>query len=764
MFDHIRADFASVGIDEIVKKISLATAEIDGVEHVTLDLSLYAPAKVTSVDQENVTLFCNEWQCAVEIPLRNDALEDRIFFIKKTATGYAWTTCVDWLCDKDGLLPAFSMSAQALAGGWKKEVETDDYILEIDNKSITNRPDLWGHRGFARELAALLGKPLRPEKDFLVPLSILSFEDSYKATPEFPFALKKSDSKICNRLAALYVESVSHQACSVWMASRLLRVQARSIDCLVDATNYVMFDMGYPMHAFDANAFAMPCLEARMAKAGEQLTLLDGSTVTLTPDDLVIADGTTPLALAGVMGGRQTGVSSKTTAMVIEAGHFDATAIRLTAARFKQRTDASARFEKTLDPNQNVVALQRYIKILKDEKVSLKFSNTIVSLGKELQPRVIEFSHEFIQQRLGITLSPAFVKKSLSSIGMSVVRVGKGYTVTVPTFRSSKDVTIPEDIVEELLRLYGFDNIPLSLARINAAPTISTAVPKVRLIKNHLAFHAQMKEVENYMLYDNDFLKLIKYKIASGVRLANPLSEQRDTLVTSLIPHLLQNVHINMANHDALRFFEWARDWSLSGDKVVETRRCAGIFFDKKDIDFYEIKEQLATLFTALSMPVEWRKSTAVPVGGHKHQTADLYCGSERIGFVARVSQKVFSLVGAGDAWIFELNGDLLLEYSPVEQRFVSLPKFQASWLDISMMVPLSVAVGTLKAAIKKSDVRIFEVQLVDVFKKDEWKDSKSITMRFGMRDASKTLSKEDIDAGIQAVHKAVQQEGAQIR
>jgi phenylalanyl-tRNA synthetase beta chain len=347
---------------------------------------------------------------------------------------------------------------------------------------------------------------------------------------------------------------------------------------------------------------------------------------------------------------------------------------------------------------------------------------------------------------------------------MSVKRVGKQYFITVPTFRSSKDITTPEDIIEELLRFYGFDTIPLSLARINAVPIISTAVPKVRLIKNHLAFHSQMQEVENYMLYDNDFLKLIHYTINSGVKLANSLSQQRDTLVTSLVPHLLQNVHVNIANHDTLRFFEWARDWSLNNKKVVETRRCAGIFFDKKEVNFYEVKEHLTTLFTVLSMPIEWKKSTTIPAWSHKHQAADLYCGSQKIGFVGRVSQKVISLIGAGDAWIFELDGDQLLAYSAVEKRFVSLPKFQASWLDISMMVPLSVSVATLKNVIKRADVRIFEVHVVDIFKKDEWTESKSITMRFGMRDELKTLSKEAIDTGVQAVHKAVQQEGAQVR
>jgi phenylalanyl-tRNA synthetase beta subunit len=273
-----------------------------------------------------------------------------------------------------------------------------------------------------------------------------------------------------------------------------------------------------------------------------------------------------------------------------------------------------------------------------------------------------------------------------------------------------------------------------------------------------------MSEVENYMLYDNDFLKLIRWDVVEGVTLANSLSEQRGTLVTSLVPHLLQNVHSSSADHDTLRFFEWARDWSMHKGQVKETRRLAGIFFHKKSVDFYQVKEHITGLFESLAMPVTFKKSDTLVPWAHKYQCASVEYAGTPLGHIAKVSQKIMSLLGGGDACVFEIDGDALLNSELPDKIFAALPKFQSTWLDISMMVPLSVTVEKLSSALQASDSRVFEVQLVDIFKKDEWNDQKSVTMRFGLRDNNKTLSKEDIDAAYSAAHKAVAQQGAVIR
>ena len=763
MFDHIRADLKKVGIDAIVKKISSSTAEIDGIESVNLDLSDYTLATVVGVDDRGVTVESTEWKKTFTLSAREGALIGRVYFIKKQGDKVFWSQCTDWGAQKDGLVAAVFADKKVCAGGWKKLVETEDWILDIDNKSITNRPDLWGHRGFAREVSALLGLTFIPEKELHASLAVKAESSTFKPTKKIPYTFKNSAPQACNRLAALYIDSIENRPSSIGMATRLLRVNSKPIDLLVDATNYVMLDGGHPMHAFDPSTFG-PKLEACMATAGQELQLLDGTSIKLTHDDLIITDGTKPLALAGVMGGKGSGVSAATKSLIIEAAHFDATTVRVTATRHKQRTEASARFEKTLDPLANISALKRYVKILEDENVKFTTSETIVSLGKEPKPAIIQLSHEFIEQRLGITLTPAFIKKSLTSIGMSVAAVGKKYKVTVPTFRSSKDITIAEDIVEELLRLYGFDNIPLTLPRLQPGLAPRKAVFTVRKLKQYLAFNAGMSEVENYMLYDNDFLKLISWDVVNGVTLANSLSEQRGVLVTSLVPHLLQNVHSSAADHDALRFFEWARDWSMESNSVKETRRLAGIFFHKKTVDFYEVKEHITGLFESLSIPVEFKKSEKSLLWAHKYQCASVEYAGTHLGHVAKVSQKIMSLLGGGDACVFEIDGDALLNSELPDKIFKAVPKFQSTWLDISMMVPLSVSVDTLSKSIQASDARVFEVQLVDIFKKDEWNNQKSVTMRFGLRDANKTLSKEDIDAAYSAAQKSVALQGAVIR
>jgi len=763
IFDHLGADWKKFDVGTIVKKLNATTAEIEEVQKVQLNVNPFALATVKSVTKDLVTVECLEWNQTFKLSLRDDAQKGAHFLIKKDGKKIVWATLADWLCPKEGLLPAFACAQKDVSGGWKKQVEADDYILDVDNKSINNRPDLWGHRGFARELSALLNVPLIDEKKFLETLPIVAADKAYKATVKMPFTVKNSAPKLCRRFSSLYVESVEHRASSFWMAVRLTRIGVRAIDLLVDATNYVMLDIGQPIHAFDAKLFKDKTIEPRMAKKGEKLTLLDDSQLSLTTDDLVITDSKKPVALAGVMGGLKSGIAPTTTSMLIESANFDPIAVRLSAARHKQRTDASARFEKSLDPNQNVLGVQRFIKLLKDEKVPLKHSKALVSIGKKATPLKLKLDHTFIETGLGAPLKKGFVKKALESIGFSVVESKGTYTVTVPTFRSSKDVTIAHDVLEEIVRLFGFDNIPLALPIVQSVSRNQKTVNLVRTIKQQLAFDAQMHEVHNYMLYDNDFLKTINWKIKKGVKLANPLSEQRDTLVTSLVPHLLQNIKENSADHSNVRFFEWARFWCMNGKEVVETHSLAGIF-SAKAVDFYATKLYLQKLFVALHMPIEWEKAKTAPAWASKYQTADLYCGTQKIGTAGKVSQKILARMGGSDAFAFELDGNALLAFDPVKKRFKTVPKYQATWQDISMMVSTKITVKELTKAITQADKKIFKVQLVDVFKKDEWKNTKSITMRFGMRDTLKTLSKEVIDNGYSAVQKAVKQCGAEIR
>lgn len=273
IFDHLKADWKKYNVDHLVEQFNATTAEIEGFEKAELNLDIFALGKVIDFSDSGVTVECKEWKKQSTLSFRTDVKKGLYYLIKKDGT---WASMIDVHGDKEGLLPPFYCEEKESEGQWKKSIEKEDYILEVDNKSVTNRPDLWGHRGFAREFSAMLDIELVPETEFLASFSFEKVDQKFIATKDQPFSIINSAPKICKRFSALYVSEVQQRDSMLWMAIRLLRVDTRPIDFLVDATNYAMFDTGQPIHAFDADFITSEIIEPRCAKKGEKLTLLDG--------------------------------------------------------------------------------------------------------------------------------------------------------------------------------------------------------------------------------------------------------------------------------------------------------------------------------------------------------------------------------------------------------------------------------------------------------------------------------------------------------
>ncbi|NBQ17094.1 phenylalanine--tRNA ligase subunit beta [bacterium] len=779
IFDHLNASWTDYKVEDIVARFNMTTAEIEHIQEVTIDVDQFALAKVTEVHEDTVQIECSEWHLEYSMPLRTDAAVQKVYVIKKNNNNYAWATLADWHSStREGLIPAVCIKDAALLnGGWKKTFEVKDYSIEVDNKSITNRPDLWGHRGIAREIAAIYNLTLKSEKDFLASVPVLHKTTDFSATKtDLTKTSVNLATKNCSRVTIATLDNVDNQDSSLWMLARLARIDARPINFLVDATNYVMFDCGHPMHAFDAAYFMNNLLEVRMAKTGEKLVSLDGVDLELTDHDIIITDGKVPVSLAGIKGGISSGVSNATKSLIIEAACFDSGVIRLSAAHHKLRTEASTRFEKTLDPEQTVNALLRYINLLHKEGIVFTGAHEIVSVGAQVKPVIIELPHAFIESRLGVTLPQDSVVKLLKSIECQVsIQEGQAnthaqdalvYSVAVPSFRSSKDIKIPEDLVEEIGRLYGYNNLIALLPAMTLYPSVQKEQDRIDLIKNYLSSDAaRMQETQSYALFDNDFMQKIKWPVVNGLALRNPLTVQSDTMVTSLVPNLLKNVEENVANSNELRFFELAKIFNKYDQKVVEHNKLAGIFFKKhEEINFYQCKEYLQGLFKIVALPVVWKKSDKNLVWASKYQSADLYVGSTYIGSAGRASLRLMTALTHGSAFIFELDADFILSHKEVEPTFKQLPSYQATHLDISFMSPLSTTVADIEQIIAASDTRIFEVAFIDQFQKPEWENQKSLTFRFGLRDSSKSLSKDDIDAGFAAVVNALKVLNIQVR
>ncbi len=771
IFDHIASSWREHDIPHLIQKLHATTAEVEGYEYYSTDLSHLTLVQITAQTAEQYTAYSKELKQEIVLHSSNQLLNSSFYLLKQETKGWRLAIPSDFGGAKEGALPALYVTETELAGGWKELFEKDDYVIAIGNTSITHRPDLWSHRGFAREIAALLGCALIDEKHFLTDYPIYTV-DAEKNNKTVPLSIAL-EAKECSHLSALYIPKIEFRPSILSLAHRLVRVDSKPINALVDATNYVMFDLGQPMHAFDGAFFDDKKLVVAHAHSGQELMLLDGQTIELTSHALVITNGLKPLSLAGIMGGAGSAVNQNTSSLIIEAAHYNAASLRTTAAQYKLRTESSTRFEKTLDPLQIIPALQRFLHILDKNSIPYTAQGPIVSSGYDRKIVHITLTHEMIEKKLGTFIEYEFVVRILNALGFGVQYDAKkeAYTITVPSFRA-KDVTLAEDIIEEVGRFFGYDNIPHQLPCLPLRPTNSEVLEKIDTIKKFLAYTAQAHEVRNYALYDEEFLRMINWQPKKGLSLKNPISEQMVRLVTSLVPNLFKVVHVNKAYENQCNFFEWNKIWPQDDfltkvyGQEVEVASCAGIFFDEKhSVDFYEKKDLLVRLFKVLNLEIEWIKATEdYAPWYHPYKTAFLVYKEKVIGVAGSVNPGFIAPFLPGDAFIFEFNGDVLLGLTPKECIFTPLAKYQDTWRDISMFVPLSITVQALIDRIKQASSSIFNVELLDFFQKEEWVDKRSITIRFFARDPHKTLSSEDIETLYGYVVHALELLGVEIR
>lgn len=765
IFEHIYADWQAVDVEQLISQFIKTTAEIEGYEKYQVATDVLALARVTHRDEQTMILSCPEWQTEYTVAAITDSRVGQWYMIKKDGKKVRLAHGGDFGSAKDSLLPPLSVTDDEQKGAWKKSPLLHDCIIYLDNKSVNHRPDMWGHRGVAREIAALLNLPFKPLATVVADVPVQTFEQVSVLTKENPFTLRVENPAVCRRVAAMAATTNGHHETPLALALTLLKVDARPIHALVDLTNYVMLDIGQPMHAFDAQTIPSQALVVRNGKQKEELVLLDGASVTVTPDDVVITDGEDPISLAGISGGKATGVTQNTTHLILESGSFDAATIRRTAARLKRRTDSSTRFEKSLDPNQTIVALQRFIHAAHQFKIQIHTAPLICAVGKEFVAPVITVRHQVIEQMIGTPIKAEFVIATLRALEFGVQQDNDQYTITIPTFRATKDISAAHDIAEEIVRFIGYENIPLSLPVRAMKPFSINTVEKTRAIKRQLAFGSSMHELYTYAFFDESFLRILKWEPSGTLQVQSAVSENWQRLVTSLIPNLFKAAQQELAFQDHVRFFESARTWH-AGNTVVEKKSLAGIIADRKQpVDFYDGKLIIENLLHSLGISCQWLKVTVPQEPWYMpYQTAHLVVNDTIIGTAGKAHPAFYESVALGQAFIFELDMQFLLDYKPEEHKVVPPAKYPAVERDISMLVPLSITVDDIKKIIKSADAKISAVSLLDFFEKPEWQNQKSITCRFVIADAEKTLTHQEADAVWEHVAELIRQAGGVVR
>ena len=377
----------------------------------------------------------------------------------------------------------------------KKYLPIDDIIVEIDNKSLTNRPDLWGHYGIAREICAITNHEL-------LPLDILEIANNKE---DLSIVIK--DDNLCYRYTGLKIENIKNNETPLDMQIFLYYVGMRSISLLVDLTNYLMMELGQPMHAFDARV--VKNIEVGLANEGDTYTTLDGEKRKLSSDTLMIKNGNEYFGIAGVMGGLDSEILPDTTSVFIESACFNAASIRRSAARLGLRTEASARYEKSLDPNMTDLAIKRLAYLLKQQNPDMIIASNLTDVyPKVLKEGNIILDKKTLEIYMGRVLEDETVVSILEKLGFKVTVEKDYYDVVVPTFRATKDIKIKEDLIEEIARIYGLENFaPKPLKLDLTVKELETTYNEEYEVKRLLATKYDMHEVHSYIWYDTELLK-----------------------------------------------------------------------------------------------------------------------------------------------------------------------------------------------------------------------------------------------------------------
>lgn len=639
-----------------------------------------------------------------------------------------------------------------------KYLKADDIVFEVDNKSLSNRPDLWSHYGLARELSAIFNISLKPYDKLLSKFEFLKDKDN-------KLEVKVEDKDLCPRYQAVKIENIVIQESPEWLKQRLIAVQQRPINNVVDLTNYVMMDIGQPLHAFNADKIKK--IVVRRAAKSEIIETLDEKERTLDAEDLVITDGQEAVAIAGVMGGRTSEINSATKAIILESANFKAAAIRKTSQKLGLRSESSMRFEKALDPRLTEIGLFRFLKLLKEICPEMKIASALIDVdNSKTAPLEIDLDLDWLTAKIGQEIPREQTINFLERLGFKISNHHADILkVIIPSWRATKDVSTREDLVEEVLRLYGYDNIVshLPVQTLNL-PEANQERALERKIKTTLALKYSLTEVYNYSFLGEEQLTKLNIDFFNYLRLANPLSEMQSLLRQSLAPGLISNLKNNQARSGDLGFFEIGSVFfnapgnikkAGSGDDTIphqEKHIGLALAGDSPDllVELKGIINNLLKMIVNNSIEVEFSIINNIPGWADEKSAAKIIAFDKEIGLIASVSQSAKENINLKKPVILaEINFSLLagLILSQATFRFQEAPKYPPISRDLAFVVNDKILYNDLKIEIVNFHPLIKSVQVFDVYAGDKLQDNqKSLAFHIDYQSEEKTLTAEEVD------------------
>ena len=649
-------------------------------------------------------------------------------------------------------------------------LDLNDIILEIDNKSMTNRPDLWGHYGIAREIAALYDLPM---KEFP------HFDRNVENTSGFHVTVE--DAERCPRMTGTQIENVCVKPAPYWMQVRIWKTGMRPINALVDITNYVMLATGQPSHAYDSDHIAGHII-VRRAKAGETLTLLNGKELPLSTDDLTIADDAGIVGLAGVMGGAKDSILPTTNKVILEIANFQAAGIRRTALRYDNRTEASARYEKAIDPERCDQALDLSMQLFSDLYPEMKVTGLVDEYPQHLKQAEIDVPLSWLERRLGKRLPPEEIRHKMELLGYGISFDGDNMHVVVPTWRSTGDVSIQADIMEEVARMYGYENFeaePITTTFDGAINQLDKDLE--RRIKEYLAIRCGMQEIFTYPWMEESYVNAVLQSTEGILSLSTPPSPAERFVRSSLLPNLCKAVVKNERYFDEFSIFETAqvfRDENYTSpydprEKLPSQRKnVAGAFVTTdKDITalFRKAKGVVEMMARYVHMETLTFRQTEKPVWADNVVWLNIYRGEEKVGDLALLSKKMSMACGIKNlnVMLFQLDQDSLVPLKSRTNTFTHMAEYPMTDYDISLLLDGSVqwkdvlqTVGGIKSEL------LHGASFVDEYRgKQVPAGKKSLTLRLSIGSKEKTLTSSEIEeVASNVLNKIAKRFGAELR
>lgn len=757
-------DLDGIEIDEIVRKFTLATAEIEGVEKKGDKISGIITARIESVEnhpnskklhilkvntgKDTIQIVCGAPNVRVGMVTALASLGAKIGDItigKATLGGVdSYGMCcsgkeLDITDDNSGIL---DLGDDVEIGRDIKELyQIEDTIIEVDNKSLTNRPDCWGHYGIAREISAVMGRPL---KEYAIDTCDYSKNKGLDIRVE---------SESCNRYSALRLSGVTKKVSPMDMQIRLYYCGMRGISLLADLTNYIMLELGQPMHSFDGDKVESICVHD--IDKDTEFTTLDGNKRLLPSGTMVIDLNSEIGAVAGVMGGLSSEIEDTTTSVFLESANFDAVKVRKTATALGLRSEASARYEKSLDPEMTITALRRYVYLLKSVDKGIKVDSNITDVYTHKYPHIkISISKAYIDRYAGIDIPKSKIVSILKSLEFGVKAKGDEFEVSVPSFRATKDISIKADIVEEITRVYGYDNIdakpinqPVGVNRLSAD------ISREYDIKYALSDKYSMHEIHSYLWEDASENATLGIETNSYIRLVNSLQKDNDYIRSTMLPTIIRAISQNKRYKDSFGLFEVGH--------IVTGKNPDGLAIEEKSLGMglQVPKEELSSGLLKLKNIVSYILDyvTHIPVKFVSASPTENYIApvnyyevvgdGVKLGRVGVVHPSVQHKIDKDKYTLLcEINMTVLSRIKSTSIKVEQVSKYPVTTLDFNFVLSENELYSKIDSIAGTINTDLtYKYRLLDIFNNVEDK-SKSYTVRYLVTSMDHTLSSEEIE------------------